>query len=94
MLTVVPSTTLTRRPHHSHSTGAASCTSRPSARINRNGTASGSRARALQYGPVSSSSITWPRRAIQAAIRLTAARQERSGLSTCQKKAQKVSQGV
>ena len=72
MLTVVPLTTLTRRPHHSHSTGAASCTSRPSARINRNGTASGSRARALQYGPVSSSSIAWPRRAIQAVIRFTA----------------------
>jgi len=94
MITVLPSTTLTARPHHRHDGGAWWCAWEPSRRVNRRSADSGKRARALQYAEVSSSLSSGPRRLIQAASRLRAHRQERSGLSICQKKVQKVTQGV
>ena len=62
--------------------------------ISRSGTVSGSRCRGLMYGSSSSLASFLPWELNHAAIRLTAARHDRSGLSICQRNAQVVNKGV
>ena len=57
-------------------------------------TVSGSRSRVLMYGSSSSLASFWPREVNHAAIPLTSARHDRSGLSVCHRKAQVVNERV
>ena len=92
--TVVPSTTLTRRPCQCQPAGQRPCSSRPVSRTSRRNKDSGKRCRALQYGSVCGEQGRSPRETSQASTRLTVQRQEPSGLRTWLRKAHNVNTGV
>src|SRR5262245_22936534 len=94
MVTVDPSTSLTRWPRQRQPSGRCSARSRPVARARRVNRARGSRCRALQYGSVLAEQARAPWLTSQASTRATAWRHDPSGHRHCDRKAHRVRAGV